>query len=172
MIHKLGANAYQSFTIDNQQRVKFTGMNYRSKGLLVFSATWCHFCKALAPTLVQLDQFSNGDCPIVTVDPDQDKVLQTVFANSGLKIEGFPTIFVLDVDGRVLHDVYKGPRTLEGLYMATQTVQPCQTTCGKGSQVTGAQILRAAYGYTTPHSLFVTNKQLAPLNSTQNMLAQ
>ncbi len=175
MIHKLGANAYQSFTIDPQKRVKYTGMNYRSKGILVFSATWCHYCQALAPILVQLDQFTNGDVPIVTIDPDQDKVLQQVFANNGLKIEGFPTIFIMDVDGRVLHEPYKGPRTLEGMYMATQTVQSCQTTCSSGNLVTGSQLMKAMHGYTQPSSLYSTTRELAPLTgpqSQQKMLAQ
>lgn len=140
-IQKLGKDAYKYFTIDSSQRIRYTNTNYRSKGILVFSASWCGHCQALAPVLLRLNAFAQGSIPIVTIDPDQDQVMQKMFVESGLPINGFPTIYMMDVDGRVLHDAYSGPRTLEGLYMKTQTTQSCQETCGTKNDVTGSAIL-------------------------------
>lgn len=130
-IFRLGQNAYEKFSIDGNQNIRFTETNYRSKGILVFSAKWCGHCKALAPILERLDVFCNGDVPIVKVDIEEDHILQKVFINNKLPINGFPTIYIMDVDGRVMHTPYQGPRTLEALYLQTQISTPCQKSCGQ-----------------------------------------
>lgn len=153
-ISRLGKDAYEHFSIDERKNIRYMQMNYRSKGILVFSAKWCQHCQALAPVLQRLDVFAQNSIPIVIVDVDEDQVLQKVFSNNGLHINGFPTIFMLDVDGRVLHETYQGQRNLESLYLQTQTSEACQKSCG-----TSRVYSEHALGYAPSHSLWADTNQ-------------
>lgn len=130
MIYHLGKDAAHYFKIVPSQRiVRFTRPNPRIKGLVVFSAKWCGHCQRLKPVLQQLDQANFGAVPIVVIDIDEDTVMQKIFASMGLPINGFPTIYMMNLNGRILHHAYQGARTLDSLQQIIQSIHPCQVEC-------------------------------------------
>ncbi len=136
MIFHLGRNASSYFKIAPKYRtIRFTQPNSRIKGLVVFSAKWCGHCQRLKPILQRLDQANFGAVPIVVIDVDEDEMIQKIFPSMGLPIEGFPTIYLINLNGRILHEPYKGPRTLDDLQQAIQTLHPCQIKCQVYDQI-------------------------------------
>jgi thiol-disulfide isomerase/thioredoxin len=65
-------------------------------GLLLVKADWCGHCKRVLPELEEVSRLTGSAFPIYKLDSDKNK--NTV---NKLGVNGFPTIFFIEQDGRI-----------------------------------------------------------------------
>ena len=62
-----------------------------------FQASWCRYCKALAPIFNELSEFYAGKVDFYSVDSDKEEALATHF-----KIQTVPTVLLSKTSGEPL----------------------------------------------------------------------
>lgn len=65
-------------------------------GMLVVKQDWCFHCQKLSPVLEGLAKKLGNSYKILKLDGDKDSVIV-----ESLGVQGFPTIFYIERDGRV-----------------------------------------------------------------------
>ena len=65
-------------------------------GLLVVKTEWCSFCQKLFPIIKQVSNKLGKTYPIFKLDADKNSKL-----TKELGVQGFPTIFYIERDGRI-----------------------------------------------------------------------
>jgi protein disulfide-isomerase A6 len=84
-----------------------------SKGLVMFSASWCGHCQRTAPELEKVADCLGTSFPVFYFDCEK----YPEFARSVMKIEGYPTLKFIDRNGS-LYKTYNSERTYEGFLAA------------------------------------------------------
>lgn len=79
------------------------------KSLLLLHMEGCGHCKKLMPAWDKFAETNNTSIVTKSVEKDDDRALVKRYG-----VEGFPTILLLDSNGKKL-DTYSGPRTTKGL---------------------------------------------------------
>lgn len=77
-----------------------------SKGLVMFSTSWCGHCQRAAPEYTKVAQALGSSFPLFHFDCEKYKD----FASKTLKIDGYPTIKFIDRNGS-LYKTYNDERT-------------------------------------------------------------
>jgi thiol-disulfide isomerase/thioredoxin len=93
-------NFYKSFSQEG-----FKGR----KSLLLLHMEGCGHCKKLMPEWDKFTQMNNTSIVTTAVEKDDDRALVKRYG-----VEGFPTILLLDSNGKKL-DTYDGDRNAQGL---------------------------------------------------------
>jgi thioredoxin-like negative regulator of GroEL len=89
-------------------------------GLVIFKADWCGHCRRTMPELERVSKKTGRAFPIFKVDSDKSPGLMNRF-----KINGFPTIYWVDAQGK-LQAQYSGERSeKEFLKSLCDTVRKC-----------------------------------------------
>jgi thiol-disulfide isomerase/thioredoxin len=79
------------------------------KSLLLLHMEGCGHCEKLMPEWDKFNQKNNTSIVTKSVENDDDRALVKKYG-----VEGFPTILLLDSNGKKL-DTYSGPRNAQGL---------------------------------------------------------
>ncbi len=79
------------------------------KSLLLLHMEGCGHCEKLMPEWDKFDKMNNTSIITKAVEKDDDRALVKRYG-----VEGFPTILLLDSNGKKL-DTYTGPRNAKGL---------------------------------------------------------
>ena len=79
------------------------------KSLLLLHMEGCGHCKKLMPEWDKFAEMNNTSIVTKSVEKDDDRALVKRYG-----VEGFPTILLLDSNGKKL-DTYGGPRNAKGL---------------------------------------------------------
>lgn len=79
------------------------------KSLLLLHMEGCGHCEKLMPEWDKFTQMNNTSIVTKAVEKDDDRALVKRYG-----VEGFPTILLLDSNGKKL-DTYTGPRNAKGL---------------------------------------------------------
>jgi thiol-disulfide isomerase/thioredoxin len=77
-------------------------------GLLMISVNWCGHCKRTLPILKEVSEKLGSAFPIFKLDADINKK-----AVNTLNVDGFPTIFYIDRNGKI-GKTFSGDRTIGG----------------------------------------------------------
>ena len=80
------------------------------KGLVAIVADWCGHCKALKPIYAKVANAHGKAFPLYYVDA----VKYQDFTSNQLNVSGFPTIKVLDTNGKPYKD-YSGERSFNAI---------------------------------------------------------
>lgn len=86
-----------------------TNMNKGEKALLIMKADYCGYCKTLLKTL-QGVAFKKAVIFIM----DQSDVLNKRVMNA-FNVKGYPTIYIVDADGKIIVQEYEGERDVASL---------------------------------------------------------
>lgn len=79
------------------------------KGMIMFEAPWCGYCKQLAPIYEKTANTLGTSFPLFYVDCDKNKAIANKF-----NINSFPTVMYIDRTGAV-YKKYTGNRTTQDL---------------------------------------------------------
>lgn len=79
------------------------------KGMVMFEAPWCGYCKQLAPIYEQAALTLGTSFPLFYVDCDKNKAIASRF-----KVTSFPTVMYIDRNG-VAYKKYTGNRTVQDI---------------------------------------------------------
>ncbi len=98
-----------SYIVSNINKVETKEGFEGRKSLLLLHMERCPHCVTLMPEWDKFCEKNNTGITTKAVEKDEDRSLVKKYG-----VEGFPTILLLDANGKKL-DTYKGPRTAQGL---------------------------------------------------------
>lgn len=115
-VKHLSGNDIQAFTFMPATREIVYRYPNATNRLLIFSASWCHFCQDLQRNLIAMEKKVKGKIPLAMVDIDRAPEILRAFKATGYTIPHYPTIYVIQaVTGKVLQPMYDGNRDPDSL---------------------------------------------------------